>query len=142
MQKLCLALLLLMFVGSATALAQSVTGRWKTISDENGETKSVVEIYKKGGKVYGKVVKVLDPTPEFTHCTKCPEDDDRHGERIVGMEIIRGLEQDGDEWEDGTILDPSKGKVYDCSIWREGKKLKVRGYWGLFYRTQTWLPVD
>ncbi len=44
-----------------TGFAQDVTGKWKTIDDETGEAKSIVEIYKQNGKVYGKVVEILDP---------------------------------------------------------------------------------
>ena len=58
------------------------------------------------------------------------------------MEIIREMEKDGDEWEDGTILDPKSGKIYDCEIWRDGEELKVRGYIAFLYRTQTWLKAD
>jgi uncharacterized protein YhfF len=36
-----------------------VTGKWKTIDDQTGEAKSIIEIYEKGGKVYGKVVDIL-----------------------------------------------------------------------------------
>ena len=39
----------------------------------------------------------------------------------------------------GTILDPGDGKVYKAEIWIEDGKLKVRGYLGPFYKTQTWL---
>ena len=31
--------------------SQSIFGKWKTIDDETGEEKSVVEIYEKEGKV-------------------------------------------------------------------------------------------
>ena len=59
------------------------------------------------------------------------------------MEIIKDLKQDGDEFEDGTILDPKNGKIYDCKIWLEDKNiLNVRGYVAFFFRTQTWLRVD
>jgi uncharacterized protein (DUF2147 family) len=44
-----------------------------------------------------------------------------------------------DEWEDGTIMDPDNGKVYDCKLWVEDGKLKVRGYVAFFFRTQTWV---
>jgi uncharacterized protein (DUF2147 family) len=49
-------------------------------------------------------------------------------------------------WEEktlaeGTILDPESGKIYQCKIWLEGEDLKVRGYWGPFFRTQTWKKV-
>ncbi|MEQ9415709.1 MAG: DUF2147 domain-containing protein, partial [Cyclobacteriaceae bacterium] len=43
-----------------------------------------------------------------------------------------------DGYSGGTILDPKVGKIYRCRLWIEGDNLKVRGYWGPFYRTQTW----
>jgi uncharacterized protein (DUF2147 family) len=54
------------------------------------------------------------------------------------MEIIKELVPDGNEFEGGDILDPEVGKVYSCKLWLEGGQLKVRGYLGPFYRTQTW----
>jgi uncharacterized protein (DUF2147 family) len=48
------------------------------------------------------------------------------------------MEKSGDEYAAGNILDPEEGKVYKCKLWLEGTELKVRGYWGPFYRTQTW----
>jgi len=35
-----------------------------------------------------------------------------------------------------TILD---GKVYKAELWVEDGKLKARGYFGFFYKTQTWV---
>ena len=58
------------------------------------------------------------------------------------MTIITDMEMDGAEWEDGEILDPENGKVYDCKLWIEDGKLKVRGYVAFFYRTQTWFPAN
>ncbi|MGB3464950.1 MAG: DUF2147 domain-containing protein [Cyclobacteriaceae bacterium] len=122
--------------------AQSIAGKWKTIDDNNGKARSVVEIYEKGGKYFGKVVKLFrdegeDPNPTCDQC-KGP----KKGQPIIGMEIITGMEKDGDEYEDGEILDPENGKTYDCKIWIEDGNLKVRGYLLFFYRTQTWLPAE
>ncbi len=39
---------------------QTVIGKWKTIDDETGKAKSIVEIYEKSGKIYGKVIEILD----------------------------------------------------------------------------------
>lgn len=120
--------------------AQDVIGKWKTIDDNSGEEKSVVEIFENGGKIYGKVIRIFtkagdDPDPV---CNNCPEDDGRYQKKIIGMEIIRGLKKTGDAYEGGDILDPEAGKIYRCRIWVEGSELKVRGYWGPFFRTQTW----
>ena len=58
------------------------------------------------------------------------------------MEFMEGLIKDDQEYGDGNILDPDNGKVYRCKIWIEDNQLKVRGYIGPFYRTQSWLKVD
>lgn len=126
--------------------AASVVGVWKTIDDETGKAKSHVKIYKaKNGKYYGKIVKLLNrgaDEDKDPSCDVCPEGDYRHGQKIIGMKIVSGLEKDGDEYNGGTILDPKSGKIYTCKIWTSGSdKLKVRGYAGPFFRTQTWHRV-
>lgn len=120
------------------ASAADVVGKWRTIDDETGQPKSIVEIYQKGGKYYGRVVDLL-MKPDDTVCDKCPGN--RKGQRIVGMDVITGMVKNGDMYEGGQILDPNNGKVYDCKLWLEGNQLKVRGYLGFFYRTQTWYPA-
>ena len=52
------------FLISSTIFSQSVIGKWKTIDDNSGKAKSVVEIYEEDGKVYGKVVEILTPGRE------------------------------------------------------------------------------
>lgn len=126
---------------SATGFAQ-IEGKWKTIDDETGKAKSVVEITKKAdGKYYGKVVQLLIK-PADPNCTKCS--DDRKGKPVLGMEVIRGLKKDGDEFTGGTITDPKTGKTYKCTITKDGNKLVVRGYVGisLIGRNQTWHKVN
>jgi len=134
--------LLLSFILIVSAIrAQSIVGKWKTIDDETGKKKSVVEIYKKGDKFYGKIIDIIDASKRNNKCNLCP--DSRKDQPILGMEIIKDLKQDRDEFEDGTILDPKNGKIYDCKIWLEDKNiLNVRGYIAFFFRTQSWLRVD
>jgi uncharacterized protein (DUF2147 family) len=122
--------------------AQSIFGTWKTIDDETGKPKSIVEIFEKDGKAYGKIIKLYrEPTEnQDPICDKCT--DDRKDKKILGMEIIREMIQDDDEWEDGTIMDPKKGTIYDCKMWVEDNNLQVRGYIAFFFRTQTWLPYQ
>lgn len=121
---------------------ENIFGKWITIDDETGKKKSVVEIYKKDGKVYGKIIKLFrgpdeDPDPL---CDKCPEDDARYNQKIIGMEIMKNMEKDGDEYAGGKILKPDEGTIYRCRIWLDDEQnLKVRGYWGFLYRTQTWV---
>ena len=134
-------LIFFLLLGATMAQAQSgFVGKWKTIDDESGEVRSVVEIYERDGKLYGKVSKIFpkpgdDPDPV---CTECPKDDSRFNQKIIGMEIIKDLVKLGNEYSEGTILDPEPGKIYRCKLWLEGNDLMVRGFWGPFYRTQTW----
>jgi uncharacterized protein (DUF2147 family) len=138
--------LLVLLIGiSFGSFAQSdVTGKWKTIDDETGKEKSIVEIFEKDGIIYGKITKLFRGPDEEQDpiCDECSGD--RKNEKIIGMEIIRGMAWDADdeEYDDGTIMDPKDGKVYDCVLWKEGQELKVRGYVAFFYRTQTWKKVD
>jgi len=137
-------LCLISLFGFSIAQDQDITGRWKTIDDETGKAKSIVEIYKQDGKYFGRIDTLFreegeDPDPV---CDKCPEDDPRYNERITGMVILEDLKKDDDEWKDGRILDPGKGKIYDCKMWLEEGNLKVRGYLFFLYRTQTWYRVD
>lgn len=137
------SVLTLFLVCSAYAQAP-IVGKWKTIDDETNEPKSMVEIIEKDGKYFGTIVELFrkpgeEPNPV---CDKCKSDDDRKDKPVLGMQIIRNLVQDGDEYEDGTILDPGDGKVYDCKLWVEDGNLMVRGYIAFFFRTQTWFKVE
>ena len=141
------SLLLALFLQlSIQAQHDDITGLWKSIDDETGDPKSVVKIYVEDGKLYGDIVKLFrkpgeDPDPV---CDKCDEDDPRYNQKILGMTIITDMEfqEDDNEWEDGEILDPKKGKVYDCKLWVEEDKLQVRGYVLFFHRTQEWLRYE
>lgn len=136
--------LLITLATAAAAYAQAaITGNWKTIDDETNEPKSIVQIFEKDGKYYGKIVKLFRKPGEEPNpiCDDCDADDDRKDQPVLGMEIIRDLVEDGEEYADGTILDPKDGKIYDCKLWVEDGKLKVRGYIAFFFRTQTWHPV-
>ncbi|WP_294244048.1 DUF2147 domain-containing protein [uncultured Chryseobacterium sp.] len=138
MKKSAFAFALSLF--SVMSFAQ-IEGKWKTIDDETKQAKSIVEIYKKGDKYFGKISQLL-VKPANPNCTECK--DDRKNRPILGMEIIRGLKKDGDEFTDGTITDPKSGKTYKCTIKRNGDQLSVRGYLGfsLIGRTQTWQKVN
>jgi uncharacterized protein (DUF2147 family) len=80
-------------------------------------------------------------------CTECT--DERKGQPVQGMTILRGIKPDASEkgtWDGGDILDPNDGKIYKVllKLADGGKKLDVRGYIGMpmLGRTQTWLRVE
>ncbi|MFT6767366.1 MAG: hypothetical protein ACJA1Y_001406 [Burkholderiaceae bacterium] len=149
----------LMFAGlalvGAVALLPQVTaaqttpvGVWKSIDDETGKEKSLIRVVEAGGVLVGTVDTALNPDPNASRtCDLCT--DERKGQVIVGMEIIRGVTKSaGTEglWDGGEILDPQKGKLYKVRMTptEGGAKLEVRGYVGmpLLGRTQTWIRVE
>ena len=125
--------------------AESVEGQWRTIDDETGRAKSVVEIAMTPDGLQGRVVEILHsdrgPNPL---CEKCPGE--RRGKPITGMVILWGLRKDKDgSWSGGKILDPAKGKIYKAKLrLQEDGRLAVRGFIGfsLLGRTQIWDPVE
>ena len=122
------------------SFSQTVFGKWKTIDDETGKEKGVVEIYEHKGKVYGKIIEIFEQNKKHLKCEKCDGDD--KNKPILGLVIIKGLTKNEAIYDGGKIVDPKNGKRYHCKITLDGKdKLIVRGYIGipLFGRSQTWI---
>lgn len=84
MKKLVAYCIVLLFAGIQTGQAQSVTGRWKTFDDETGAAKSIVEIYEKNDKIYGKVVEILEKGKEDKTCEKCKGSKKRQTNKRIG----------------------------------------------------------
>jgi uncharacterized protein (DUF2147 family) len=111
---------------------------------------SKVEIYKDGNKYFGKIVWLKEPIDSITGKPKVDdknEDPNLRNRPIMGMLLLKNFVFDDDEWEDGTIYDPKKGKTYSCYMEfpdEDNKdRLKIRGYIGvsLLGRTVYWTRV-
>jgi uncharacterized protein (DUF2147 family) len=131
---------LLSLYASDPPAAFSPVGRWQTVDDKTGKPRSIVRIWEEKGQLFGRVEQSLNPERAGRRCDKCT--DERKDQPIVGMVIMRGLKQDGEEYTGGDILDPDNGKVYRCKlrVKEHGNVLAVRGYLGasLFGRSQEW----
>ena len=124
------------------SFSQTIFGKWKTVDDETGMENGIVEIYEKAGKVYGRIIEILEKEKKYFKCEMCEGED--KNKPILGLVIIKGLKKKGDFYEGGKVTDPKNGKSYDCKMTLEGKdKLIVRGYIGisLFGRSQTWFRI-
>ena len=119
--------------------AESPVGKWKTVDEKTGKVTSEVEIYEQNGKLFGKIAALTEPNDKQGKpkiCTACTGAD--KDKPLLGLVFIKDLSRSGERYNGGTILDPESGKIYTAEIWVEDGKLKLRGYVGLFYRTQTW----
>jgi uncharacterized protein (DUF2147 family) len=129
------------FFAFSVLSAQSILGKWKTIDDDTGKAKSIIEIYESGGKIYGKITELIDPKSDNPICKKC--DGTKKNKPLIGLIIIDGLSKNDDVYDGGTILNPENGKIYDCRLKFEDDEdtLQVRGYLSFFYKTQYWKRI-
>ncbi|WP_452600201.1 DUF2147 domain-containing protein [Pontimicrobium sp. MEBiC01747] len=138
MSKLILGVFLFI---SITTSAQDVFGKWKTIDDKTGEAKSIVEIYKRDGQAFGKIVHIIDPSKREELCAKC--EGDAKNKPILGFELLKNMKKSGKYYKNGTIFNPEDGKEYKCRllVTDDPNVLQVRGYIAFFYATQYWERV-
>jgi uncharacterized protein (DUF2147 family) len=109
-------------------LQAQITGLWRSTDHREDTERSIVRIFEKDGKYYGRIEKLL-PGATITHCTGC--EGELKNKSLVGMIIIEDVQKDGNGGIDGKILDPTNGKYYSCDLELEGNdKLKIRGYLG------------
>jgi Uncharacterized protein conserved in bacteria len=135
---------LVMVAGSALAQTSPV-GLWRNVDDKTGEVKAEIRITDQNGVVNGRIVRRLAKSakPDAV-CDECS--DERKGKPLDGLEIIRGARkaEGKDVWEGGRILDPENGREYALRLTPQegGKRLDVRGSFGPFGRTQTWVRME
>lgn len=119
--------------------SQSLIGQWRTM-DDNGKASGIVRIYLQDGRYFGRLEQSFTPGDEARTCQKCK--DDRRGQPLIGLLVLRNVIPVGNGYQGGDILDPDTGSVYKCKLHLEegGKKLLVRGFIGfsLMGRTQVW----
>jgi len=128
MKRVFLGIVLLLL--AVAGYSQDIKGKWVT---EAGDAQ--VEIYEQNGKVNGKIVWLAKgPDTKDVH----NKNEKLRSRKLMGVNILTGLTKKEDKWEGGRIYNPKNGKDYKCAIWLEGDKLKVRGYIGFLYETQTW----
>tara|TARA_R110000850_G_scaffold83096_2_gene178448 strand:+ start:159 stop:578 length:420 start_codon:yes stop_codon:yes gene_type:complete len=129
-------LIILLFAVSSHA--QTIIGQWETYDDKTKEKKAIVDIYKENDMYFGKIIKTFIG-PKNALCLKC--EGSKKDEPMIGLVIMEDIKKNGDEFDDGTILDPETGDVYKCNLKLINKnKLEVRGFIGISIigRTQIW----
>jgi len=137
---------LLVFGAVAAWAADDILGLWKIIDDKTGKPTAYVLLYMNGSKLYGRMMATISKETgivDDTIVTKEKKADALAGDPPnCGLDFVYEMQAKGNDWK-GAIIDPKDGKVYDCTIKREGGKLLVRGSLrgtgGLLGRNQTWL---
>jgi len=139
-------LLGLLAVGGAhaqelTQKLQNAVGHWQVVNSD-GTPGGKVDTYLENGKLFGKVTEVRPGRTPKDVCDKCGGE--YKNQLILGMVLMRNFHTEGDDWVDGTVVDPENGKEYKGKIWAVGKDaLRMRGYIGisLLGRTENWVRI-
>lgn len=142
---LAFALLLPFFVSGPIRSADlgSPVGLWQAVDEDTKQPTGWFLISEHNG-VYGGIIAKMYLKPgedPNVVCGQCK--DDRHNHPWLGLEIIRGMQQESDDkYGGGTILDPRDGKIYKATmkLSADGQTLIVRGYVGfeLLGENQYW----
>jgi len=120
----------LAFVSKSMAQKDQVEKVWF-----NGDKTSKIEIYlAKNGTYCGRVTWLKDPNDKDTGkplLDKENPDDKLKTQPVQNLVIMTGFKknpENKDEYIDGKIYDPKKGKTYCGKITFKGKSLDLRGY--------------
>ena len=130
---------------AAPAAEPSVAGFWEQF-DDHGH--SWFLFFERGGVYEGAVVKMYlkpyePPNPICAGCTG-----DQKNAPVFGLVIVKNMQRHGLQYDNGKIIDPRNGNVYDAKmkLSPDGQRLTLRGYLGidLFGQDQIWkrLPDD
>lgn len=127
-------------LGHFAKAQDQVLGKWV---DEYSS--KVVEIYKYGGKYYGKIVWLRDSLNiDGSKRRDIYNEVEANRSRLLkGIDVLMNFEWDpsDDEWDNGKIYSEFSGNTYSAKMWISDGMLRIKGYYGFLFflgRTRTW----
>ena len=128
---------------AAEARLASPIGLWQPL-DSAGRPLGLIRIFEANGLYYGRIEASSPSDDRSARCTRCT--DERHGQPIIGLLLMRHMRPQEGQYVGGDILDPDTGRIYRCALRLTdgGHQLIMRGFLGisLLGRSQTWQRVE
>ena len=119
----------LTFAAPASAAPASIAGNWKT-----DDGKSVIQFYKCGSSMCGKISKFLVKEPAGGARDTENPDKSKRNRKLLGLQIFSNLKADGNAYK-GNGYSPEDGRDFKAQVYRSGSGLKVKGCVLVFCRT-------
>jgi hypothetical protein len=119
--------------------SDDIGGFWKSLNDD-GEPQCIFGVYEHEGIYYGRIIGTYNDEGVLADTIYKPisrAEGISGNPHTCGLDIVYGLQSDGWRYV-GKIIDPSKGKTYNCEMWREGKDLILRGKLFIFGKNIKW----
>jgi len=153
MKKIFAAAIVILIYASAAFAADPAEGFWLSVDQRTGKIESSWEIYQDNGYLYGKLISGIGIS-STDKAVKCRENYANYPIAgkvnqlpLLGSPWIFGLHMEGPgKWSNGSVINPSDGNMYKCSIIyhpADGKKFKqealeVKGQLLFFSGSQYW----
>ena len=135
------SLILLIIILSATYItaqqADEIIGQYHLPNDLD------VEIFKDGGKYFGKIIALNNFEDGQTKDVN-NRDESKQNEPLVGKIIIKNLEYNSKkkQWLNGSMYGPEKGMVFNLKITElREKEIEVVGSKYIMWRTLKWIKI-
>ncbi len=128
---------------SLSAVAEDVTGFWTTLNEDTNNPSSVIAVYPYKGNYYGRILATYDKNGVMDDSIYNPKDRAPGIEGhpyYSGLDIVWEMRPKNNRKYKGSIIDPTKGKMYRAEIWRSGEDLILRGKLFIFGKNVTWPP--
>lgn len=107
----------------------TAAGLWQR--SDKGKPVVWVLMLDRGNGLYEGIVAKTFPQPGTEATLVCDEcEDDRKGQPVLGISLIRDMKRKGLEYLDGNVLDPRNGDIWSAQmkVSPDGQSLTLRGY--------------
>ena len=120
--------------------ADDILGVWL-----NEKKEAVVKIYKTEDEYFGKIIDIQGEHAPIKNTLKDSNNPkpELRARPLIGMPLLENLTFSNGEYGGGTAYNPRMGRYFDCKAWLiSEKEMKIRGYWGFLFGTETWERVS